>query len=63
MSEAELHVLHGRLEAGKRIKAQRGELFSHDGASGRDTEKNKEFIRRAYEGGCLLSTGTELAPG
>jgi DNA invertase Pin-like site-specific DNA recombinase len=29
MSEAELHVLRGRLEAGKRNKAQRGELFSH----------------------------------
>jgi len=29
MSEAELHVLTGRLEAGKRNKAQRGELFSH----------------------------------
>jgi len=29
MSEAELHVLHGRLEAGKRNKAQRGELFNH----------------------------------
>jgi DNA invertase Pin-like site-specific DNA recombinase len=29
MSEAELHVLRGRMEAGKRNKAQRGELFTH----------------------------------
>lgn len=29
MSEAELHVLRGRLEAGQRNKARRGELFSH----------------------------------
>src|SRR5437868_1358627 len=29
MSEAELHVLRGRLEAGQRNKAHRGELFSH----------------------------------
>jgi DNA invertase Pin-like site-specific DNA recombinase len=29
MSEAELHVLRGRLQAGQRNKAQRGELFSH----------------------------------
>jgi DNA invertase Pin-like site-specific DNA recombinase len=29
MSEAELHVLRGRLDAGKRNKARRGELFSH----------------------------------
>jgi hypothetical protein len=29
MSEAELHVLRGRLEAGQRNKAQRGEFFSH----------------------------------
>ena len=29
MSKAELHVLRGRLEAGQRNKAQRGELFSH----------------------------------
>ncbi len=29
MSEAELHVLRGRLAAGQRNKARRGELFSH----------------------------------
>jgi len=29
MSEAELHVLRGRLQAGQRNKARRGELFSH----------------------------------
>lgn len=29
MSEAELHVLQGRLSAGQRNKARRGELFSH----------------------------------
>lgn len=29
MSEAELHVLRGRLEAGQRNKARRGGLFSH----------------------------------
>src|SRR5271157_4400954 len=29
MSEAELHVLRGRLEAGQRNKASRGGLFSH----------------------------------
>lgn len=29
MSEAELHVLQGRLTAGQRNKARRGELFSH----------------------------------
>jgi DNA invertase Pin-like site-specific DNA recombinase len=29
MSEAELHVLRGRLQAGQRNKASRGELFSH----------------------------------
>ena len=29
MSEAELHILRGRLEAGKRNKALRGELFTH----------------------------------
>jgi DNA invertase Pin-like site-specific DNA recombinase len=29
MSEAELHVLRGRLEAGQRNKARRGEFFSH----------------------------------
>jgi DNA invertase Pin-like site-specific DNA recombinase len=29
MSEAELHVLRGRLLQGKRNKAERGELFSH----------------------------------
>jgi DNA invertase Pin-like site-specific DNA recombinase len=29
MSEAELHVLRGRLEAGQRNKARRGALFSH----------------------------------
>src|SRR5437588_5177383 len=28
MSEAELHILRGRLEAGKRNKARRGELFN-----------------------------------
>ena len=29
MSEAELHILQGRLTAGQRNKARRGELFSH----------------------------------
>jgi DNA invertase Pin-like site-specific DNA recombinase len=29
MSEAELHILQGRLRAGQRNKARRGELFSH----------------------------------
>jgi DNA invertase Pin-like site-specific DNA recombinase len=29
MSEAELHILRGRLEAGQRNKARRGELFTH----------------------------------
>ncbi len=29
MSEAELHVLQGRLDAGKRNKARRGEYFNH----------------------------------
>ena len=29
MSEAELHVMHGRLSAGRMNKARRGELFNH----------------------------------
>jgi DNA invertase Pin-like site-specific DNA recombinase len=29
MSEAELHILRGRLDAGKRNKARRGEYFNH----------------------------------
>jgi DNA invertase Pin-like site-specific DNA recombinase len=29
MSEAELHILRGRLEAGKLNKARRGDYFNH----------------------------------
>src|SRR5262245_12101835 len=55
MSEAELHVLRGRLLQGKRNKAERGELFSHppvgyvrlpDGTLGIDPDEQAQDVVR-----------------
>jgi DNA invertase Pin-like site-specific DNA recombinase len=58
MSEAELHVLRGRLLQGKRNKAERGELFSHppvgyarlpDGTLGLDPdEQARDVVRLVF---------------